>query len=116
MSIYLIDKSGIYLMGQIAKEINTSQEIYMIKIGQSKNLRKRISQYKTVNPYCKCIDTIISDNYNSLEKQYHKKIKSINGTQIDNTEWYIVSKTLFEKCLKYGFDIIDFYSIKQNNY
>lgn len=100
--------SGLYLLAQVICITSRPNEKYfIIKVGKSQNLAKRIQSYRGMNPFATCIDTleIVSNRVDETEIKYHMMLSKRYERQL-NTEWYIVSEEEFEKIVKNGFDAL----------
>jgi len=72
------NNSGVYLLKC------PYQGTTMLKIGFSKNVKKRIKTHKTSNPLLEIIGYIQEDDYKWLEKEIHKKCSKYKYS----TEWF----------------------------
>ena len=100
--------SGLYLIGSIYLNQHTNELLYSVKIGQSKNLKRRINQYYTYNPFFKLLDYIYVNPKNLLkeEKDYHR-ILGVRS-KWSSGEWFIVEEDIYLKLVKNGFGILNF--------
>ena len=69
---------------------------YLVKVGYSKGeTSRRRRQYRSYNPRAimrsSCAGTI------SMETQCHQVLSRIGGARIGGTEWFVVSKEIFDK-------------------
>lgn len=96
--------SGLYFIGEIGYNPIINQKFFMVKIGQTENIKKRMAQYRTHNPnfwHENCslkIDTWQDREY--YETLAHKALNNICIKKCPNAdEWFIVSeKIYFELC------------------
>ena len=97
-----LEYSGLYLLAQ--QVVVDGKIINLIKVGQSKNLRKRLMSYQGMNPFAKCIDTIacVPDKLDAAEASYHKRL-GVKNQRYGNTEWFICSDEEYNKWLQYKF-------------
>ena len=112
LSVYHIDclnisnyeyVSGLYFLGDI-KYDPVYGKIYLVKIGCSSNLSKRLSQYLTYNPMFFCKASILETNaYEYAEENAHKFLTRVSiGRPEYSKEWFIVDEeTYFELCDKF---------------
>ena len=98
--------SGLYMLAEKIMPFNFTEEIiYLIKIGQAKNLYRRINEYKGMNPGAQCISfmpvhqAFLSDAEKDWLAFFQHKHVLINGTK----EWFMVSKEDYEQYCKLGF-------------
>lgn len=99
--------SGLYMLAEKIMPFDFNEEvIYLIKIGQGKNLQRRLNQYKSMNPGAQCIAfTLIHQVFlNDMEKDwlsfFENRYPSIDGTK----EWFMVPKEDYERYCKFGFN------------
>ena len=100
--------SGLYLLAQIICITSRPNEKYFIvKVGKSQNLAKRIQSYRGMNPFATCIDIleIKSNKVDEMEIKYHMMLNKKYERQL-NTEWYVVPEEEFAKIVKNGFDAL----------
>lgn len=100
------DKSGLYMLAEIVSPANRpNEQYYLIKIGQSTNLKNRINSYKGMNPFACCIDTLLcpSKDLDALELYWHDKLAGFGGHSQAGTEWYVMPKDRYEKLIELGF-------------
>ena len=99
-------KSGLYMLASInSPSYNPTQQDYLIKIGLSTNLHKRIMEYKGMNPYAICIATKrYAPRFLKEEEEHWHNILSIFGQQIGNTEWYKIPYHIYIFLVTNGFD------------
>lgn len=100
--------SGLYLIGSVYLNQCTNKPLYCVKIGQSKNLERRINQYYTYNPIFKLIDYIPIDSKNLLkkEKSYHEILS--RRSKWSTGEWFIIEKDTYFDLIENGFNILNF--------
>ena len=75
---------------------------YMVKVGMSRNLQKRINDYKSHNPLaiviCSCAGTEREEKYcHNMLSQVYQRIKG--------TEWFLVDEKFYYDCMSFGFRI-----------
>lgn len=102
------DKGGVYLLAQIVSPpTRPAERYYIIKVGKSTNLHKRISAYKGMNPFAVCIDVkqVPPRDIDATEIKYHMLLNKRYLRQ-GNTEWFVVPEQDYEKILKKGFDAL----------
>ncbi len=82
------EKSGLYLLAQITSPANDPGiQYYAVKVGQSINLKDRMSSYKSTNPFASIIDikeiksNQIKLNIIGKDKNYIKQISEHNKIQ-----------------------------------
>jgi hypothetical protein len=100
------DKGGVYMLAQIVSPpTRPGERYYLIKVGKSQSLNKRISAYKGMNPFALCIDIeIFSSRFiDDAETRYHNLLDSKYQRQ-NGTEWFVVPVEDYEVFLNYGFD------------
>ena len=61
-----------------------------VKVGKARNVRKRLNQYQTSDPFrrFKLEFTIFSRDYHAAEYRAHQRLR---GFRVQNTEWFQVS-------------------------
>lgn len=98
---------GIYLLGQTIFNPITSARFYLIKVGLSSDLDKRMKDYRTTNPLVFHIDfKVLAGVYGkdlySIEKKCHTKLRDICLYEMEDArEWFIVDrKTYLDICKK----------------
>ncbi len=116
MEEYLIDESGVYLIGQTAFDPYTEEKHYLIKVGKSKNIKKRLRQYFSMNPAFWICDTQPweENDLDFIEKelQYILRRHSIKPTMenesfFHNKEWFEVDKDFYLKFCEGGYYFLD---------
>ena len=96
--------AGCYLIGETHFNPHTKEEFYNVKIGSSKNIKERLSTYRTFAPQVWEIDFIRSRNPKAKESEYHKKLKQIcKGRNPRNNEWYFVDRETYLSICEQGF-------------
>ncbi len=97
-----LEHPGLYLLGDTKVIENIIK--YYLKTGQAKNIANRLKQYKTTNPTVKLLDTcfIPEERLDKKEKEYQEDMKWF-GTKVGKTEWFEVSKEVYEKLAEVGF-------------
>lgn len=101
-----LDESGLYLIGDVKANPYTGKMLYIIKVGRSKNLEKRINQYYTENPLPWFADFLEADvdNYISMERDCHAMLKRVAYAKADRTdEWFFVDKDTYLEICEKGF-------------
>lgn len=91
-------KSGLYLIGTINYDIRNGKVLYFVKVGKSTNLKRRIKEYDTHNPFMVKIGykNIEKEKLDEKEKLCHDKLKEV-GFTVFSDEWFCVSETVFYK-------------------
>lgn len=104
----LPNKPGLYLMAQIAADpLNPTELIYCIKIGKSKNIKKRVQSYLTMAPLNACISVYGSSwiDIDKEEKDWHTRMEKffprVNG---EKSEWFFVPAADYYGFIKNGFN------------
>lgn len=87
------------MMAQHSFDLKKNEELFLIKVGLSRNVDRRESNYRSDNPSALMIYTTAGTE--SEESACHSYL-SRNGKRYAG-EWYAVSKEFFIKCLKLGF-------------
>ena len=88
----------LYMLGQ--RVINNEAEpICLIKVGMSRDLKKRIKNYKSDNPSAIFISSTAGVEYD--EQKCHRYL-GLHG-RLYSGEWYQVDNDFYINCLKYGF-------------
>lgn len=100
--------SGLYLIGSVYLNPRTNKPLYFVKVGQSKNLEKRVNQYYTYNPFFKFIDFVLVDSKKLLkeEKSYHELLSQ--KCKWGTGEWFVVEEKAYFNLVEYGFSILNF--------
>jgi hypothetical protein len=85
-----LEHPGVYLLAY--QSVVDGKIVNLVKVGQSKNLKKRLSSYQGMNPFVKCIDTkfIPEEDLDAEEKFYHM-VLGMKNVQYGGTEWFICS-------------------------
>lgn len=85
-----LEHPGIYLLAY--QSVVDGKIINLVKVGQSKNLKKRLASYQGMNPFVKCIDTkfVLEEDLDSEEAFYHT-VLGMKNVRYGNTEWFICS-------------------------
>lgn len=97
------EKGGVYLLCQITCPCDRPNEKYfLVKVGKSTNLNRRISSYRGSNPFAHCIDIQETRNLHNVEKKYHQRMKQ-KWEQQAGTEWFVVSEEDYKEILQKGF-------------
>ena len=107
--------SGLYLVGSVHANPETSELYYWIKTGMSAtSVAKRLRSYRTENPMVWIADTLSVDvdNVYEMETACHIALSDVAyGIARNTEEWFIVDReTYFEICKKgfhYFFDYQD---------
>lgn len=89
----------LYMMAQHSFDLKTQEELFLIKVGLSRNIGNRASSYRSDNPSAKMIFSTAGTEYD--ESKCHSFLYHY-GTRYQG-EWFKVSKEFFDYCLKYGF-------------
>lgn len=103
----------LYMLGQrIIDSRDNLKPKCLIKVGLSRNINKRINNYKSDNPSAIFISE--TAGVESEENKCHCFLAQ-NGKWYSG-EWYEVSNTFFEQCLKEGFKFFPLKNKNQNIY
>lgn len=106
---------GLYMIGQCIFNPYTKEEFYLLKIGQSANINKRLRQYKTYNPHMYLIDTLETRKNNtakSLESTCHGFLEyKCHFESYEDTEWFLVSKDFYLNISEKGFSLFKGYDV-----
>lgn len=97
------EENGLYLVGSTHFNPFTKEEFYLVKVGTSKNLNKRMKQYKGTNPLMFHIDYYPTNNTLPLyECDCHMVLyENCEGIIEGCDEWVKVSRdTYLEICEK----------------
>ena len=101
------EKPGIYLMAQIAANpLDPSDLYYCIKIGKSKNLKRRVLSYATTAPFNRCVAAYVCPEFRLIEEEqkWHRELeKCFPRTNGEKSEWFFVPA-------------IDYYGFLKNNF
>lgn len=100
------EKPGLYLFCQIVSPCHRPKEkFYIIKVGKSQNLNKRIQSYNGMNPFATCIDVKLlpSKDVDMMETKYHMQLNKKYLRQ-GGTEWFIVPEEDYINILNLGFN------------
>ena len=96
-------KHGLYMLAQIGSlPTKPHEQLYMIKVGQSINLKNRVGSYKGMNPLASLIDIKLTKNLNEEESRCHNFLSTL-GTSVNDTEWFVVPEEEYTKFLELGF-------------
>lgn len=107
---------GLYMAGQISINSKNNKRQFAVKIGMSQNITKRISQYKSYNPFIEVFAIAIFPkserewinvmNVGHMEHEIHKYMEeNLELTKIGKTEWFEVSENQFQSLTQNTFDI-----------
>lgn len=100
--------SGLYLVGSTHFNPHTKEEIYLIKVGTSKNLQRRMNDYKGSNPLMFHIAFLPHKQQTHSEKFYHYWLSMICQGQVEGcAEWFKVSKTNYLLICEKGFNFFE---------
>lgn len=101
------EECGCYLIGNTAFNPLTKEEFYFIKIGKSKNIKKRMRDYSTCCPSITKIDYLNceEDELNVLESHCHWELWKVGQkvTGRGSKEWFRVSKETYLTFCEKGF-------------
>lgn len=104
----LPDRAGLYLMAQIAADpIHPTELVYCIKIGKSKNIRKRIQSYSTMAPLNACLYAYgtFGMDIDKEEKKWHERMEQFfPRTNGDKNEWFFLPAADYYGFIKNGFN------------
>ena len=106
---------GVYMIGQTAFNPNTNEKFYRIKVGCSSDVKKRLNQYKTYNPFMFYIDKVSkeknritaedTEKIRNMELLFHRLMELFLKLQNDNhTEWYTVCEEDYMDFCEKGFE------------
>ena len=100
------DKGGVYMLAQIVSPpTRPGERYYLIKVGKSKSLDKRISSYKGMNPFALCVDVeILPPRFIDETEIYYHNLLDMKYQRENGTEWFVVPADDYETFLNYGFD------------
>lgn len=101
----------LYMLGQRFID-NMGIPRCLIKVGLSRNIDKRINNYKSDNPTAVYISSTAGVEYD--ESRCHHYL-SLHGTHYSG-EWYLVSNDFYINCLKKGFAGFPLKNANQNIY
>lgn len=96
---------GLYMLKNI--QIINEETKYLIKVGKSINLNKRITSYVGANPFAICVSTILCprEDLSTKEKEYHMVLQTM-GHRCGNTEWFSLPKDKFDYICEHGFSCL----------
>ena len=103
------ETSGLYMLSQIiCNPQNPEEQLFLIKVGKSTNLKQRIRSYKGANPLAKCISykKLPQSKIDNAEIKAHIMLSNMKGIRCNNTEWYAMSEHHYIQFLKFGFNYI----------
>lgn len=101
------------MLGQKIIDIkDNNKEKMLIKIGMSRDVDKRMSNYRCDNPSALLIST--TAGVEREESYYHHQLYRL-GMKKYGGEWFEVSEEFFTQCLKTGFNTFKMHK-KQNVY
>lgn len=89
----------LYMLGQHIIDLKDNKEKFLIKVGVSRDVDKRIRNYRSDNPSAVCISQTAGTEPD--ERRCHSFL-FLHGNHY-NGEWFSVSKQFFNKCLQEGF-------------
>lgn len=84
----------------------------LIKVGQTKDLNKRMSKYRTHNPLAKLVSTLeIPGEYDKfIEKEWeadcHSSFEEWGYIRLGNTEWFYIPKGKKKEYREKGFNVL----------
>lgn len=102
----------LYMMAQHSLDLRNSEELFLIKVGLSRDTTKRKSIYKSNNPSALMIAT--TAGLEREESNCHSYLFKIGKHY--SGEWYKVSQETFNQCLQYGFKGFPLKNPTQNIY
>jgi hypothetical protein len=100
------DGGGLYLLGDVHLNPNTSERFYLVKPGLSRaGFEQRMRSYDTANPLLFHIDFLaVTENIFELEAECHLKMAKVCISKMSNAEeWYRVSRKVYLQICKEGF-------------
>ena len=96
--------SGIYLIGEVSYEDDTQYLVHKVKVGQGKNLLKRLNTYTTYTTSIKLFDTLrVHPIMLDTEEERYQNILEQYGWHIGNTEWFVISEQNYQILKCHGF-------------
>lgn len=99
-------EAGLYMVGETHFDPTTDDTYYMVKIGKSSCLRKRMSQYNTSNPMLWRIGYYVGAC--DREEEFHRKLKKIAYRSFKhNNEWMLVDRETYLALCEQGFDYFE---------
>lgn len=100
---------GVYLIGETRFNPQNEEKFYLVKVGKSKNLEKRIKQYRVTNPMVYHIDYFPfkydePQEYGAFEDLCGYILASITKGRVEGTaEWYLVNQQDYAEICNKGF-------------
>ena len=101
---------GVYLIGETRFNPQNEEKFYLVKVGKSRNLEKRMKQYRVTNPMVYHIDYFPfrydePSMYGSFENLCGYILASITKGRVDGTEeWYLVNQQDYIEICNKGFN------------
>lgn len=100
--------SGLYFLANSVFNPHTGEKYYWVKIGRSKNIYQRMSDYRTCNPsvfpigYFECEDTRYQ------EKKYQGYLRNVaTYRNQNNDEWWMVDEDTYLAMCEKSFDFFE---------
>ena len=103
-------EAGLYLIGNTIFNPITREEFYFIKVGQSSNLYKRMSGYRSTNPAVYHIDFYKQADWKKgmNESACHFVLHQISTGLVERTsEWFRVDREIYLEICGRGFEYFD---------
>jgi hypothetical protein len=78
-----------------------------IKIGSTKNLQRRLTSYRTHNPFFTLVDLV--EGNKATEKALQTRLVELGFTQpdeLEGTEWYEIPKGITKRTIQQGFSFM----------
>lgn len=100
------ESEGLYLVGSTNFNPFTHEEIYLVKVGKSYNLQRRMKDYLTTNPGMFHIDfcTIPRSMVGKSEWQCHAILYAVCKGKVEKSEeWVRVSREVYLEICEKGF-------------
>lgn len=86
--------------------LDTKQDKFLVKVGLSRDVRKRIGGYRTHNPFatflCACAGTEAAEQYCHTVMRCRPDCIGVPGS-----EWFIVSEEFYNECKEKGLKVFD---------
>ena len=100
--------SGLYFIANTAFNPHTEEKYYWVKIGLSKNIYNRMTQYRTCNPSAYAIGFLECSDYDYQEKKYQGYLRNVaTYRNQNNDEWWMVDEQTYLAMCEKGFDFFE---------
>lgn len=96
----------LYMIGMISIDPDTMLKKYMVKVGRTENLDRRLYQYHSANPGIRYVNKQICSpkKLAEREKACHAGILAVSQTPVKRTkEWFEVTPEQYERFCNNGF-------------